>query len=75
MTDQPKTPSQSDAENDSGTSDSQTLYSDLLKTNTLLSDDVPVENAHAVLAILSFLDLKDECIDKEGAYGLYLLLE
>lgn len=75
MTDQPEKPNQSDSESNSETLDTQTQYSALLETNTLLSDDVPVENARAVLRMLGFLDIKDECLGEEGAYGLYLILE
>lgn len=75
MTDQPEKPNQSDSESNSETLDTQTQYSNLLETNTLLSDDVPVENARAVLRMLGFIDLSDECLGEEGAYGLYLILE
>jgi len=42
---------------------------------TKLSDDAPVENARAVLALLGYLDFSDESPGEEGNYGLYLILE
>ena len=49
--------------------------SDLLYTNPLLHDDIPVENARAVLAMLTRINLSDAAFDEEGNYGLVLVLE
>ena len=55
--------------------DPTTSYNDLLHTNPILSDDIPVDNARAVLALLTHINLADSVLGDEGNHGLFLVHE
>ncbi|MBL1259822.1 MAG: hypothetical protein COB33_004720 [Thiotrichaceae bacterium] len=55
--------------------DTDTPEDNLLYTNPLLSEDIPTENARAVLALLTYIDLSESTLGVEGNHGLILVLE
>lgn len=55
--------------------DPATPHNNLLYTNPLLSDDSPADNARAVLALLSHINLADSVLGEEGNHGLFLVHE